>query len=156
MSAPQKYRKKPVEIEAWEYTGFAEGDSGWDILHWIDAAGEQAGGHGQGPAAELRIETLEGVMAARIGDFIIRGVKGEFYPCKDSIFRETYEAVSGDEPSTPVEINTPAVRQAISVAVHDEMAEEAAGLAPMVAGRVFVILDRASAGLPFDAAVVSE
>jgi hypothetical protein len=94
MSGPQKYRKRPVEIEAWEYTGFADGESGWDILHWIDDTGDKAGGFGQGADAELRITTLEGVMSARVGDFIIRGVQGEFYPCKPDIFTATYEAVS--------------------------------------------------------------
>lgn len=55
-----------------------------------------------------------------------------------------------------VAVNTPTVRYAIAAVVSDEVAEEAPGLAPSVAGRVFAILDRASAGLPLDAAAVSE
>lgn len=42
---------------------------------------------------EIQISTLEGVMTAKPGDWVIRGVKEEIYPCKDSIFRETYEPV---------------------------------------------------------------
>ena len=42
---------------------------------------------------ELRIGTLEGTMTAQLGDYIIRGVNGEFYPCKPDIFEKTYEEV---------------------------------------------------------------
>ena len=42
-----------------------------------------------------QIKTLEGVMTANIGDFIIKGVNGEFYPCKPDIFEKTYEIVEG-------------------------------------------------------------
>jgi hypothetical protein len=49
-----------------------------------------------GPAFML-IETLEGVMRAEVGDWIIRGVKGEFYPCKPDIFAATYEPVDESE-----------------------------------------------------------
>lgn len=44
-------------------------------------------------AQVIKIETLEGVMDASIGDWIIKGVNGEFYPCKPDIFEKTYEAV---------------------------------------------------------------
>ncbi len=91
--APQKFRKKPVEIDAWQFTGFADGESGWDILHWIDADGQTAGGKGQGTESVLEIQTLEGVMTANRGDWIIRGVQGEHYPCRADIFAATYEAV---------------------------------------------------------------
>ena len=90
---PMKFRKKPVVVEARQFTGFAPDESGWDILHWIDSTGAQAGGEGNGKDAVLKIETLEGVMTAEIGDWIICGVEGEFYPCRDDIFRATYEAV---------------------------------------------------------------
>lgn len=81
-----KYRKKPVVIEAVQYTGnnalevirFMGGPSGNLELHDTDL-----------PA----IHTLEGDMTASVGDWIIKGVKGEFYPCKPDIFAATYEAV---------------------------------------------------------------
>lgn len=78
-----KYRKKPVVIEAIRWLGdlplpeefadmgFFEHENGYD----------------------LEIFTLEGVVIARQGDYIIKGVKGEFYPCKADIFEMTYEKV---------------------------------------------------------------
>jgi len=42
----------------------------------------------------IKIHTLEGVMTANIGDYIVKGIKGEFYPCKPDIFAETYEPVN--------------------------------------------------------------
>ena len=86
------YRKKPVIIEAaWFKTPeVAESIAAWcggrvcseskasdptDVTYWID------------------IPTLEGVMKASLGDYIIKGVRGEFYPCKPDIFEDTYERV---------------------------------------------------------------
>jgi len=83
-----KYRKKPVVIEAKQYTG-------WnfpEINDWI--VGEPCvypsvvRNYGAIP-----IETLEGTMTASVGDYIIRGVDGEYYPCKPDIFEKTYERV---------------------------------------------------------------
>ena len=83
------YRKKPVEIEAWEFTREAlKSDDSWvrlyvDELHLISQyAGE---------VLYIEIDTLEGTMRANLGDFIIKGVQGEFYPCKPDIFEQTYE-----------------------------------------------------------------
>ena len=77
-----KYRKKPVVIEAVQWTGNNISDickfTDRDVNHLI------AGG-------QLYITTLEGVHRASGGDFIIKGVKGEFYPCKPDIFAQTYE-----------------------------------------------------------------
>lgn len=80
-----KFRKKPVEVEAIQWTG--------SNPNRVKAfTGEQAViNFGSG---ELRIPTLEGVMTAQAGDWIIRGVAGEFYPCKPDIFEQTYEPVS--------------------------------------------------------------
>lgn len=75
------FRKKPVHIEAVQYTG----DNLADILKFV---GKVKTGGG------CRIETLEGTMEAMPGDWIIRGVKGEFYPCKPDIFTATYEPVA--------------------------------------------------------------
>lgn len=83
-----QYRKKPVVIEAVQWDGDSETANqflGEDYgVDWEYAA--------QGDSA-LVIPTLEGRMRANPGDWIIRGVKGEFYPIKDAIFRETYEEI---------------------------------------------------------------
>lgn len=88
-----KFRKKPVVIEAFRWTGEldrAEGP-GWAI----DAIG--AGVVRFEPTESfgtvLCIKTLEGTMTAAPGDWIIKGVKGELYPCKPDIFAATYEPV---------------------------------------------------------------
>lgn len=77
----RKYRKKPVVIEAVQWTGENMGD----ILGFF-------GGCALREDQDIIISTLEGEMRARPGDWIIKGVKGEHYPIKDEIFRETYEA----------------------------------------------------------------
>jgi hypothetical protein len=78
-----RYRKKPVVIEAVQYDGTFP-------LDFLRGA-ENVGAAGDGTTAIL-IETLEGTMRAAVGDWIIRGVKGELYPCKPDIFAATYEA----------------------------------------------------------------
>ena len=84
-----KYRKKPVVIEARQVTDDLRNHS--DIARWI----ESNGGEALIPFAEpcIYIVTLEGRMRADIGDYVIRGVQGEFYPCKPDIFEATYEPV---------------------------------------------------------------
>lgn len=77
----QKYRKRPVVIEAVQWTGSNEKEV-------YDFAGDK---YFLTPFRELKIETLEGEMMASVGDFIIKGVNGEFYPCKPDIFEKTYE-----------------------------------------------------------------
>ena len=82
----KKYVKKPVVIEAIEYTGKAINLS--DISEWTD---------GQIICKEngkIAIPTLEGTMTADIGDMIIKGVNGEFYPCKPDIFEKTYSLLT--------------------------------------------------------------
>ena len=83
---PKKYRKKPVVIEAMELRI----DTLFDVAAWCngDAHSEREPG---ALAIWVDIPTLEGVMRADRGDYIIRGVKGEFYPCKPDIFAATYE-----------------------------------------------------------------
>ena len=78
-----KYRKKPVVIEAVQFDGT---DESVDWLYPQLVSGE-IGRNAQG----VYIKTLEGVMTASIGDYIIKGVNGEFYPCKPDIFEQTYE-----------------------------------------------------------------
>ena len=85
----KKYRKKPVMIEAVQWTG-----ANWNEV--CDFLGVPKNGRGrmQGDEMLVDIETLEGTMTARQGDFIIKGIKDEFYPCKPDIFEQTYEECS--------------------------------------------------------------
>jgi hypothetical protein len=83
-----EYRKKPVVIEAMQYPGMREHTDALKVLTWLDENGV-VHTHDSG----LVIKTLEGDMRADPGDWIIKGVQGEFYPCKPDIFEATYEAV---------------------------------------------------------------
>ena len=80
-----KYRKKPVVIEAFQL----KLDSNHrEIAKWCNGAWFDMGGQ-----CGIKINTLEGEMVARIGDYIIRGIKGEFYPCKPDIFEQSYDPI---------------------------------------------------------------
>ena len=82
----RKFRKKPVTIEAMQLT---DAKSVLDIEEWINSP---TIGFLTSPPT-MWIDTLEGRMTAYAGDWIIKGVNGEFYPCKDSIFVKTYQEV---------------------------------------------------------------
>ncbi len=84
-----KFRKKPLIIEA---KRLCEPYAPDDIANWC--GGRICSIGGVGANLWIEIETLEGVMKAEYGDWIIKGVRGEFYPCKSDIFEETYEFVS--------------------------------------------------------------
>ena len=99
-----KYRKKPIEIEAMRIDADDSNEDGSEsfldpnrraiaaVSGWMLGNGfREFKVHGNGPFG-IAIETLEGVMVASPGDWIIRGVQGEFYPCKPDIFEATYEA----------------------------------------------------------------
>lgn len=92
-----KYRKKPVEIEAFKYDGDLMGSDGkYYVPDWAVKALENWGmyyDYIDGNPPELFIRTLEGVHHVSVGDYIIQGVKGELYPCKPDIFEMTYEEV---------------------------------------------------------------
>ncbi|WP_218641973.1 PGDYG domain-containing protein [Paenibacillus odorifer] len=84
-----KYRKKPVVIDAFKWTG---GPDQTEDPQWIIERikmGQVSFANGL-----MYIKTLEGIMEAKPGDYIIRGVKGEIYPCKPDIFEATYESVA--------------------------------------------------------------
>lgn len=82
-----KVRKKPVVVEAYLYTGHNVNE----ILEIVNDGKDIAiAGYVD---SVMIIDTLEGPMKADSGDFIIRGVKGEFYPCKPDIFEMTYDPV---------------------------------------------------------------
>lgn len=78
------YRKKPVVIEAVQW----EGDNEEEIREFVGPMDMH-----YSPSVGLLIHTLEGDHQAIIGDYIIRGVAGEFYPCKEDIFYQTYDKV---------------------------------------------------------------
>lgn len=89
----RKFRKKPVVIEAMHFT--TDNDDGTcinSITSWIACNGSPA----RNDKTNIYIMTLEGEMCASCGDWIIKGVKGEFYPCKADIFEATYEEVKSD------------------------------------------------------------
>ena len=90
-----KYKTKPVEIEAIQWTGLNleeiktfVGDS--LIYNIIDTAWEVGKGR---PNVLMKIKTLEGDMHVSEGDYIIKGLKGKFYPCKPDIFEKKYELI---------------------------------------------------------------
>lgn len=104
MVTARRYRKKPVVVEVIQWTGenadevmaFAFADTRWQEA--LDSAEVNGPGIGHTPAiGTLDIPTLEGMMTAQPGDWIIRGVQGELYPCKPDVFAATYEPVE-DEP----------------------------------------------------------
>ena len=78
-----KFRKRPVEIEAVQYTGLT---SIQECVTFCPTMESHLG--------RIVVPTLEGNMSVSVGDWIIRGVAGEFYPCKHNIFLKTYEQVS--------------------------------------------------------------
>jgi len=88
MSGLQRFRKKPVVIEAMQFTGL---DSYLAIFDWMKASGSTVADEVRYETPLMLIPTLEGLMAASPGDWVIKGVQGEFYPCKPDVFEATYE-----------------------------------------------------------------
>lgn len=97
-----RYKKLPVEIEAEQWNGQNVVDI-YNFLEGTNYQGESEGVKTEGKnfyikfenggctTGSLIIKTLEGDMKANIGDYIIKGIKGEYYPCKPDIFEKTYE-----------------------------------------------------------------
>ena len=94
MLKPTKYRKKPVVIEAMRFDTSSY-SAMTEVARWCGGliCSEAKASDWADVAYWLDIPTLEGVMKASPGDYIIRGVQGEFYPCKPNIFEDTYEVV---------------------------------------------------------------
>lgn len=80
---PKFYRKKPVVIQAVQW----KGDNQTEMLRFCERCFSKI------EKDNLVVVTLEGDMTASVGDYIIRGIQGEFYPCKPDIFELTYETV---------------------------------------------------------------
>lgn len=87
------YRKKPIIVRSAEFDGTLTSVEDLEIPYVSQDLGSNT----------LQIETLEGVMTAQPGDFIVRGVRGEFYPVKPDIFWATYEEI--ERPYTTEEFN---------------------------------------------------
>lgn len=91
----QKYRKKPVEIDAIQlHMSNMDG-----LITQMRRDGYEVESFSQPPMraiSGIKIKTLEGVMLANFGDWIIKGVQGEYYPCKPDIFEKTNEPVVED------------------------------------------------------------
>ena len=94
----KKYIKKPIEIEAIQLTE----NNIIEVFNFLDEtnyketkSAEELEDFSQMMLKQgyIEIETLEGMMIANFGDYIIKGIKGEFYPCKPDIFQATYEEV---------------------------------------------------------------
>lgn len=79
-----KYCKRPVVIEAIKYNGENKVEIQEFVGKYLDST----------ETGQLKIHTLEGTMLANIGDYIIRGINGEYYPCKPDIFKKTYYKVN--------------------------------------------------------------
>lgn len=80
-----QFRKKPVVIEAIQF----DGDNAEEIGHFAGLSAQITGRE-----KALKITTLEGVLTVSPGDFVIKGVANEFYPCKEDIFHATYDPVN--------------------------------------------------------------
>jgi len=87
MTEPKTFRKKPVEIQAMQWTGVDAKAGVCRFMGGCDCVSDCAG------AEPIMIDTLEGEMQCNVGDWVIRGVVGEFYPCKPEIFAATYDEV---------------------------------------------------------------
>jgi hypothetical protein len=81
-----KYRKKPIVIDAIQLTS----KTFHEVLNFI---GDDSWSDADNDEVHISIVTLEGTMEAYNGDYIIKGIKGEFYPCKEDIFNASYEKV---------------------------------------------------------------
>lgn len=97
----KRFRKKPVEVEAVQWDGTAEGAS--DIIDWILGNGQSATYMCSDPVRcrdtsgdtphTISIRTLEGDMTVSLNDYVIKGTRGEFYPCKPEPFSDTFEEI---------------------------------------------------------------
>ena len=116
-----KYKTKPCEIEAIEYTG----KNGTEILHFMFPDIEH-----DATSFDETIKTLEGEMHCSVGDFIIKGLKGEFYPCKPDIFNlkyqpcDTIEQPKDDVKEDWVENKIDGVKMAIHHILQKEIADK--------------------------------
>ena|ERR1035437_6019066 len=98
-----KFRKRPIVVEAWQYPGPVSTHPEWLTEDKFYISYKEP--------SNLYIRTLEGDMKASPGDWIIKGVKGELYPCKPDIFEATYEPVPYANTNFNVSNSTPIVKE---------------------------------------------
>lgn len=91
MIITKTYRTKPLVIQAIQYTP----ENALMIIEWADGDIELTIGHS---GVGMYIKTLEGVMKADLGDFVIKGLRGEFYACKPDTFHPKYEEITPQPP----------------------------------------------------------
>lgn len=94
----KKYRKKPLEIEAIQWNGYndqeIENFIGEKLIYYGDNLVAYFPKSQQYQSKLIYIQTPKGTMTARVNDYIIKNIKGEFYPCNPKAFKETYELIS--------------------------------------------------------------
>lgn len=113
-----KYRKKPVVIEAFLYDGeFTGRDSNPGVPGW--AMNALTTGTIWFKGGDLFISTMEGVHHASVGDYIIKGVAGELYPCKPDIFAATYE--EADAEASAIILGEKSYREIVVTGSEDEV-----------------------------------
>lgn len=118
------YRKKPVEVEAHKFDGSST--SAGQIVKWMETGvWKDSEIHTRDCGRTVEIKTPEGVVIASAGDYVIKGVAGEFYPCKPHIFHETYEPLEETD-------REPGVYPAKAVRKGDEI---------MYCGKVYAIMN---------------
>jgi hypothetical protein len=115
------YRKKPVEVEAMKIA------KPWNVLHAFAPEATFVTDVTGRSVAFVMVKTLEGTMRAELGDYLIRGVEGELYPCKSSIFEATYEELDGSSgngwvtvPKVPTERMLQAAEDAVNAEANCE------------------------------------
>jgi len=99
-----RYRKRPVEIDAWRAPSFDDDDFPGQLPDWLAEAADAGDVRVlmvPPRGVEFVIGTLEGTMRADVGDWLIRGIEGEIYPCKPGIFAQTYEPIDAGPADTP-------------------------------------------------------
>ena len=106
-----RVRKKPVEVEAMKLNN----ENIEEVAQWANALIMTRGDNLQ---KFLNILTLEGTVSAQIGDWVIKGVHGEFYPCKHDIFMKTYVIHLVHGPSSPCTKGNPALGTLAHVNIH--------------------------------------
>jgi hypothetical protein len=94
----RQFQKRPVVIDAQHFDTYLNAHA---IAAWCGGVAEQPGGTAP---VHIKIPTLEGTMIANVGDYIIKGIKGEFYPCKPDIFHESYMEIFGCERPAPLPV----------------------------------------------------
>lgn len=124
-----RYQKKPVAVEAVRWTGY----NFEEIKSFV---GCSCGLRGSYMNPDLIIHTLEGDHHALVGDYIIKGVHGEFYPCKPDIFMETYEEVEPEEYRVGQRSGKALMREAKQLTIQEFMAKNPDFIKPIMRGAV--------------------